>query len=126
MKNHSRRDFLKSSLTSGAAVAFLPHCSSPFSWKLTIIASDISQDLDHALSVRQEFGLGHAELRFAWGINIAEWDKDLTKRVKESLDRKGFKVVHLGSPIFKCELPPVGEDKSMWEREKGYLYNLPD
>ena len=126
MRNVTRRYFLNTTIAASTAAMFpLMNCSkSELSFKCTAITDEISPDLDHALKVMQEFGMKHAELRGAWKENVANWSTELTAKVKASLQKHNMIPIALASPLLKCTLPPEGEDKDMWEKEKRKLLNL--
>lgn len=72
--------------------------------KLSVITDEISQDLEHAIRVMQEYGVTGAELRGLWNTNIADIDDATARRAKKLLDAHGVKVSSIASPFYKCDL----------------------
>jgi len=72
--------------------------------KLSVITDEISQDLEHAVRVMQEYGVTGAELRGLWNVNIADIDDATARRAKNLLDANGIKVSSIASPFYKCDL----------------------
>lgn len=72
--------------------------------KLSVITDEISQDLEHALRVMQEYGVAGAELRGLWNTNIADIDDATARRAKKLLDAHGVHVSSIASPFYKCDL----------------------
>ncbi|MGC8863837.1 MAG: sugar phosphate isomerase/epimerase family protein, partial [Armatimonadota bacterium] len=71
---------------------------------LTAITDEISMDFAHALDVMAEYGCKSAELRSLWDTNIADLTPEQLDEAQRILDRKGFQVCCLASPLYKCEL----------------------
>lgn len=72
--------------------------------KLSVITDEISQDLEHAVRVMQEYQVKGAELRGLWNVNIADIDDATARRAKKLLDANGVQVVSIASPFYKCDL----------------------
>lgn len=72
--------------------------------KLSVITDEISQDLEHAVQVMQEYRVRGAELRALWNVNIADIDDATARRAKKLLDANGIQVVSIASPFYKCDL----------------------
>lgn len=72
--------------------------------KLSVITDEISQDLEHAIQVMQEYNVVGAELRGLWNVNIADIDDMAARRAKKLLDASGIKVSSIASPFYKCDL----------------------
>ncbi|WP_078379036.1 sugar phosphate isomerase/epimerase family protein [Sutcliffiella halmapala] len=68
---------------------------------LTGFADEISPELDVQLDVLESLGMKHLELRSVWGKNVAHFNKEELKLIKETLDARGFSVSAIGSPIGK-------------------------
>lgn len=72
--------------------------------KLSVITDEISQDLEHAIRVMQEYHVTGAELRGLWNVNIADIDDATARRAKKLLDANGMRVCSIASPFYKCDL----------------------
>ncbi len=72
--------------------------------KLSVITDEISQDLEHAIRVMQDYGVRGAELRGLWNVNIADIDDATARRAKKLLDAAGIQVSSIASPFYKCDL----------------------
>ena len=72
---------------------------------LCVFTDEISQDLEHALDVAAEYGVGAVELRGLWGRNIGALDDATAQRAIEIIRSRGLRVASLGSPFGKCDLP---------------------
>jgi L-ribulose-5-phosphate 3-epimerase len=72
--------------------------------RLSIITDEISQDLDCALEVCEDFGVRTVELRAIGGANVVSHDQSSLQRVKTTLEDKGFDVCAISSPFLKCHL----------------------
>jgi L-ribulose-5-phosphate 3-epimerase len=69
------------------------------------ITDEFSPDLEIALEAMQEIGMSGAELRMISGKNIMDLSDGELDRVGEQVAARGFKVVSIASPLFKCLLP---------------------
>src|SRR5579884_2310864 len=116
-----RRTFLKESMLAAGA-AFCAQGAqlwgSPAQalshFKLGAISDGFSQDLEQALKIMKRYGLSWVEIRAIWGKYNTEATPKETSRVKELLDRYGFKCSVVDSALFKCTLPgtkPVSTEK---------------
>jgi len=76
--------------------------------RLTAITDEISMDFAHALDVMAEYGCKSAELRSLWDTNIADLSPEQLDEAQRILERKGFEVCCLASPLYKCELGSTG------------------
>jgi sugar phosphate isomerase/epimerase len=72
--------------------------------KLAAITDEISQDFAHALDVLLEYNITTAELRGLWDTNIADLTDAQVQRAKTELKSRGFKVVGLATPFYKCDM----------------------
>ncbi len=68
--------------------------------KLGVITDGISRDLEHALTVMDEFGLDYAELQFVWDKEVGDLDAGERRRVKDLLDKHGKKVSNICHHVF--------------------------
>jgi L-ribulose-5-phosphate 3-epimerase len=69
------------------------------------ITDEFSPDLDSALAAMQEIGMSGAELRVISGKNIVDLSDRELDEAGERLASRGFKVISIASPLFKCLLP---------------------
>jgi sugar phosphate isomerase/epimerase len=80
--------------------------------RLSVITDEISQDLEAALEVCEDSGVGTVELRAVGGANIISHDQSSLKRIKATLEDRDFDVCAISSPFLKCHLqgdgPPGG------------------
>ena len=67
----------------------------------TGFADEIAPDLESQLDTLDELGYDHLDLRKVDDTNLVEWDDEKVRRVKATLDDRGFGVSSLGSPIGK-------------------------
>ena len=72
---------------------------------IAAITDEFSPDLAEALPVMQEIGMHAAELRVVNGKNILDLNEEELQIAKDRLDRAGFTVVSIASPVLKCVLP---------------------
>jgi sugar phosphate isomerase/epimerase len=89
--------------------------------KLAAITDEISQDFVHALDVLAEYRVDAAELRGLWGTNIADLTPEQVERARAALSLRGFKVVCLATPFYKCDL----ESETGLPAERGPLHLAP-
>jgi sugar phosphate isomerase/epimerase len=75
---------------------------SPF--VLTGFADEIAPDLETQLDVLEELGISHLDLRNVDETNVRDFDDETVETVKETLDRRGFTVSSIGSPIGKIDV----------------------
>jgi L-ribulose-5-phosphate 3-epimerase len=69
------------------------------------ITDEFSPDLEIALEAMQEIGMSGAELRMISGKNIVDLSDGELDGVGEQVAARGFKVISIASPLFKCLLP---------------------
>ena len=69
------------------------------------ITDEFSPDLEIALQAMQEIGMSGAELRMVSGKNIMDLSDGELDGVGERVAARGFKVISIASPLFKCLLP---------------------
>ena len=108
-----RREFLKQlGLLYGAAslgttlAAAAPVAASPLSrFKLGAISDGFSQNFDEALKIMKGYGLSWVEIRHVYGIYSTEASPAQVQRLKDSLDKYGFRVSVIDSALYKCALP---------------------
>lgn len=70
---------------------------------IAAITDEFSPDLEIALKAMQEIGMGAVELRVISGKNIMDLSDEELGRVAEVV--RGFRVISIASPLFKCLLP---------------------
>ena len=74
-------------------------------FELAVFSDDIDQDIDHALDVVAELGLGWVEIRSVWGKNLLfQSDEEITK-VVQKIRNRGLGVPSVSAPIYKSHLP---------------------
>src|SRR5215471_2633153 len=76
---------------------------------IAAITDEFSPDLEIALAAMQEVGMTAAELRVISGKNIMDLSDGELDRVAEMVAARGFKVIAIASPLFKCVLPGAPE-----------------
>lgn len=71
--------------------------------KITLsgFADEISSDLQEQLDTLESLGIKHLELRGVWGRNVLSLSDGEAREIKGELDRRGFRVSAIGSPIGK-------------------------
>ena len=72
---------------------------------IAAITDEFSPDLESALEAMQEIGMKAAELRVIWGKNIMDLSDHELERAREITASRGFQVISIASPLFKCVLP---------------------
>ncbi len=72
---------------------------------IAAITDEFSPDLEIALEAMQEIGMSGAELRVVSGKNIMDLSDAELDRVAELVAARGFEVISIASPLFKCLLP---------------------
>src|SRR5580693_2676997 len=72
---------------------------------IAAITDEFSPDLETALTAMQEIGMTGAELRVVWGKNILDLSDAELDRVAALVEARGFRVISIASPLFKCVLP---------------------
>jgi sugar phosphate isomerase/epimerase len=118
-----RREFLKglgilcgsASITAGISAAAPGSTASPLSrFKLGAISDGFSQDFGEALQIMKGYGLSWVEIRQVFGVYNTDASPAQIQRLKDSLDKYGFRVSVIDSAFYKCTLPgtrPLGSEK---------------
>src|SRR5579863_8562832 len=70
---------------------------------IAAITDEFSPDLETALKAMQEIGMSAVELRVISGKNIMDLSDEELDRVADAV--RGFRVISIASPLFKCLLP---------------------
>lgn len=68
--------------------------------KLGVICDGISRDLDHALTVMNEFDLEYAELQFVWDKEVGDHDVQEISKIKDLLEKHNKPVSCLSRHVF--------------------------
>ena len=68
--------------------------------KLGVICDGISRDLDHALTVMNEFDLEYAELQFVWDKEVGDHDAQEISKIKDLLEKHNNPVSCLSRHVF--------------------------
>lgn len=71
---------------------------------LTGFADEIAPGLETQLDVLEALGISHLDLRNVDETNVLEFDDEKVETVRETLDRRGFSVSSIGSPIGKIDV----------------------
>lgn len=91
---------------------------SPLSrFKLGAISDGFSQDFEEALKIMKSYGLAWVEIREVYGIYNTEASATQIQRIKDLLDRYGFRLSVVDSALYKCTLPgtkPVNSEKDSY------------
>lgn len=77
--------------------------------RLGVITDEISEDLEHVLSVCTELDITDVELRSVWGKSIVEHDDETIQTIAKMLADRGFSVCGIASPFLKCHIAGEGE-----------------
>jgi len=82
---------------------------------LSAFGDEIDNDLETQLDVLASEGIFALELRGAWGRNVLDLDADQLAEAKSLLQKYGFRVSAIGSPIGKSALsqPPAFEQERL-------------
>lgn len=72
--------------------------------KLSAFADEISPDLDEQLDVLESEGIRHIEFRGVWNKNVLKLNDEELKRMRETLNNRGFSISCIGSPIGKIQI----------------------
>jgi len=72
--------------------------------RLGVITDELSEDLDRALAICTELGIGTVELRSIWNTNIIDLDDDQIGQIEKMLRDGGFQVAAIASPYLKCHI----------------------
>lgn len=70
-------------------------------------ADEIDSDLEKQMDVLDELGIKYIEMRGVNGKNLSDYAPADTVEIKKALDRRGFKLSAIGSPIGKIG---IGDD----------------
>jgi sugar phosphate isomerase/epimerase len=97
-------------------------CSSSFAasvsrFKLGAISDGFSQDFEEALKIMKSYGLSWVEIREVFGVYNTEATPAQIQRIKDLLDKYGFRVSVIDSALYKCALPgtrPVKREKDLY------------
>ena len=76
-------------------------------WPLSAFADEVAPDLNEQLSALRAEGIGHVELRSAWGVNVADMTGEQLDQAAAALREAGIGVSAIGSPVGKA---PVDGD----------------
>lgn len=76
-------------------------------WPLSAFADEVAPDLSEQLSALSAEGIGHVELRSAWGVNVADLTGEQLDEAARALREVGIGVSAIGSPVGKA---PVDGD----------------
>lgn len=91
---------------------------SPLSrFKLGAISDGFSQDFEEALKTMKSYGLSWVEIRVVYGVYNTEANPTQIRRMKDLLDKYGFRVSVIDSALYKCALPgtkPVSSEKDSY------------
>jgi L-ribulose-5-phosphate 3-epimerase len=71
---------------------------------IAAITDEFSPDLEIALKAMTEIGMSGAELRVVSGKNILDLSDEELDRAAELVAARGFRVISVASPLFKCLL----------------------
>ena len=72
--------------------------------KLSGFGDEISPELEEQLDVLASEGIRYLELRGVWERNVLELERADLERIGEALERRGFRVSAIGSPIGKVDI----------------------
>jgi len=73
-------------------------------WPLSAFGDEVAVDLDEQLAALAAEGIGHVELRSAWGVNVVDMDAALLDRAARELEAAAAGVSAIGSPVGKASL----------------------
>jgi sugar phosphate isomerase/epimerase len=71
-------------------------------WPLSAFADEVAADLDEQIRALRDEGIGHVELRSAWGVNVADLSAEQLDRAARELREGGIAVSAIGSPVGKA------------------------
>jgi len=78
-------------------------------FRIAAITDEYTMDLEKALEAMKATGMTGAELRMIDGKNIMDLsDEELAKAI-EMCQNRGFEIISIASPLFKCVLPGAPE-----------------
>ena len=90
-------------MTGGDAAA-RPTAADESAFVLSGFADEIAPDLQTQLDVLESLGIEYLDLRNVDETNVLEFDEETVREVKSTLDRRGFEVSSIGSPIGKIDI----------------------
>ncbi|MET7425285.1 TIM barrel protein [Dactylosporangium sp. NPDC005555] len=73
-------------------------------WVLSGFGDEIDDDPRVQLAVLRALGASHVEVRSAWGVNVVDFDDELTTRLAVALTDSGTAVSAVASPIGKTDV----------------------
>lgn len=68
---------------------------------LSAFADEIADDLTLQMDELEKYGINHIEMRKVNGKNLVNYTLDEVRQIKLQLDKRGFKISAIGSPIGK-------------------------
>jgi L-ribulose-5-phosphate 3-epimerase len=78
--------------------------------RLSVITDEIAPDLARALDVCEELQLDAVELRTLDGVQIVDQSDEQLGSIRAELDRRGFAVCAIASPLLKCNRGDHADD----------------
>lgn len=81
-------------------------------WTLSGFGDEVDTDPRLQCAVLQALGASHIEVRSAWGVNVADFDSDLTQRLGKIITGEGMKVSAMASPIGKVSAHAPAADEA--------------
>ena len=78
--------------------------------RLSVITDEIAPELGRALDVCEELELDAVELRTLDGVQIVDQPDERLGSIRAELDRRGFGVCAIASPLFKCNRGEESDD----------------
>jgi L-ribulose-5-phosphate 3-epimerase len=88
-------------------------------FKLGAISDGFSQNFEEALNIMKSYGLSWVEIRHVFGIYNTEASPAQIQRVKDLVDKHGFRVSVIDSALYKCALPGT---RSVRNEKDSYPY----
>ena len=73
-------------------------------YQFSAFADEIANDIETQMKELEKYGISHIELRAVDGINVSEFTMDKAKEIKQKLDKNGFSISAIGSPIGKIKI----------------------
>lgn len=74
-------------------------------FKLALFTDEVSQDLQRAIEMAEEFKLKGLEIRSVWNKKAPQnLNSNDIKKIKEMAEEKGLAICSIASPFFKCDL----------------------
>ncbi|MBE3101617.1 MAG: TIM barrel protein, partial [Firmicutes bacterium] len=71
---------------------------------LSAFSDEIDSDLKVQMDVLDQHNIKHIEMRGVNGSSLVSYTLDQVKEIKRQLDKRGFKVSAIGSPIGKIKI----------------------